>query len=62
MAVAAVFVFYEEKFRATMTHEWEELFVKYTDCVHEFQTITDYLVFQSGFKLGAGIMLEVMAE
>jgi len=45
-----------------MTHEWEELFVKYTDCVHEFQTITDYLVFQSGFKLGAGIMLEVMAE
>lgn len=45
-----------------MTDEQEELFVKYADCVHEFQTITDCLVFQSGFKLGARIMLEVMEE
>ena len=54
--------FYEEKLRATMTDRQEELFVKCTDCVHEFQTITDRLVFQSGFKLGTRTMLEVMEE
>ena len=54
--------YYEEKLRATMTDEWEELFAKYTDCVHDFQTITDCLIFQNGFKLGARMMLEVMEE
>ena len=62
MAVAAVFVSYEEKLRATMTDEQKELFAKYTDCVHEFQTTTDCLIFQNGFKLGAKTMLEVMEE
>ena len=52
----------EEKLRATMTDEQKALFEKYTDCVHEFQTITDCLIFQSSFKLGARMMLEVMEE
>ena len=52
----------EEKLKATMTDEQKELFEKYTDCVHEFQTITDCLIFQNGFKMGARIMLEVMEE
>ena len=39
-----------------------ELFEKYTDCVREHQTITDCLIFQNGFKLGARMMLEVMEE
>ena len=30
----------EEKLKATMTDGQKELFEKYTDCVHEFQTIT----------------------
>lgn len=43
----------EEKLRATMTDEQKELFEKYTDCVWENQVITDCLIFQNGFKLGA---------
>ena len=50
----------EEKIRATMTDEQKELFEKYTDCVREFQTITDCLIFQNSFILGARMMLEVM--
>ena len=42
--------------------EQEELFKKYNDCVGEYQTITDYLIFQNSFKRGAGIMVEVMDE
>ena len=52
----------EEKLRAIMTDVQKELFEKYTDCVHEFQTITDCLIFQNSFKLGARMMLEVMEE
>ena len=52
----------EEKLRATMTDEQKELFAKYTDCVREHQTITDCLIFQNGFKLGARMMVEVMED
>ena len=46
----------EEKLKSTMTDEQKELFEKYTDCVREHQTITDCLIFQNGFKLGARMM------
>ena len=46
----------------SMTDEQKELFEKYTDCVRENQVITDCLIFQNGFKLGARMMLEVMEE
>ena len=52
----------EEKLKATMTDEQKELFEKYTDCVGEYRTITDRLIFQNGFKLGSRMMLEVMEE
>ncbi len=52
----------EEKFKATMTDEQKELFDKYADCVREYQTITDCLLFQSSFKLGAKMMVEVMDD
>ena len=52
----------EEKLKTTMTDEQKELFEKYTDCVRENQVITDCLIFQNGFKLGARMMLEVMEE
>lgn len=52
----------EEKFKATMTDEQKELFDKYADCVREYQTITDCLLFQSSFKVGTRMMLEVMEE
>lgn len=52
----------EEKLRATMTGEQKELFEEYADCVREHQTITDCLIFQNSFKLGARMMLEIMEE
>ena len=52
----------EEKLRGTMTDEQKELFVQYSDCVQEHDTITDCLIFQNSFKLGARMMLEVMEE
>ena len=52
----------EEKRKATMTDEQKELFEKYTDCVREYQSITDCLLFQNSFGLGARMMLEIMEE
>lgn len=43
-----------------MTDEQKELFEKYTDCVREYQMTTDCQIFQSSFKLGARMMMEVM--
>lgn len=50
----------EEKLLAIMTEEQKELFSRYTDAVHEHQTMVECLLFQSSFKLGAKMMFEVM--
>ena len=52
----------EEKLQATFSNEQKELFSKYTDCVQEFQNISECLLFQNSFRLGAKIMLEIMEE
>lgn len=52
----------EEKFQAAITDEQKELFEKYTDFVRECQMTTDCLIFQTSFKLGAKMMLDVMEE
>ena len=52
----------EEILRATMTDELKELFEKYTDCVREYQTIADCLLFQNSFKLGARMIVEIMRD
>ena len=52
----------EEKLQATMTDEQKELCSRYMDCVREYQTMAECLLFQNSFRLGARIMLEVMAE
>ena len=52
----------EEKLKATMIDEQKELFEKYTNCVREHPAITDCLVFQNSFRLGARMMLEVVEE
>ncbi len=52
----------EEKLRATFTDEQKELFSIYVDCVREFQAMSDCLLFQSSFRLGAKMMLAVMEE
>ena len=52
----------EEKLLATMTDEQKELFSRYTDAVREHQTMAEYLLFQSSFKLGAKMMIEIMDD
>ena len=52
----------EEKLLATMTDEQKALFSRYTDCVREFQSMAECLLFQNSFRLGARMMLEVMAD
>ena len=52
----------EEKLRATMTDEQKALFEKYTDCVREYQTIADCLLFQNSFKPGARMIVEIMRD
>lgn len=52
----------KEKLQATYSDEQKELLSKYTDCVQEFQTISECLLFQNSFRLGARMMLEVMEE
>ena len=45
----------EEKLRATMTDEQKELFEKYTNCMREYQTTTDYFVCSTSRKKGKEI-------
>ena len=52
----------EEKLLATMTEEQKDLFFRYTDAVHEYQTMAECLLFQNSFKLGARMMVEVMED
>jgi len=52
----------EEKLLAIMTDEQKDLFSRYQDCVREFQTMAECLLFQNSFRLGARMMLEVMDE
>ena len=50
----------EEKLRASLTEDQKKLFDQYTDQLRKFQATADCLLFQSSFKLGAQMMLEVM--
>ena len=50
----------EDKLLATMTDVQKELFTGYTDCVREYQTMAECLLFQRSFRLGARLMLEVL--
>ena len=52
----------EEALLTTMTDGQKEIFSRYQDCVREFQSMAECLLFQSSFRLGARIMLEVMEE
>ena len=52
----------EEKLLATMTAEQRELFSRYSDCVREFHSLAECLLFQNSFRLGARMMIEVMEE
>lgn len=50
----------EEKLLAAMTDAQKDLFSRYTDCVREYQTMSECLLFQNSFRLGARLMLEMV--
>ena len=52
----------EDNLLATMTDAQKELFSRYTDCVREYQTMAECLLFQNSFSLGAKMMLEVLQQ
>ena len=52
----------EETLKGTMTDKQKDLLEKYCDCMHDYQAITAFQIFQNGFKLGARMMLEVMED
>lgn len=52
----------EEKLLATMTDTQKELFSRYTDCVREYQTMAECLLFQNSFRLGSKMMLEILEK
>ena len=52
----------EDKLLTTMTDAQKELFAKYADCVRDYQVMADCMLFQSSFRLGGRMMLEVMAK
>ena len=52
----------KEKLLASTTVEQKELFTRYSDCVREFQSLAECLLFQNSFKLGARMMTEIMRK
>ena len=52
----------EDKLLATMTDTQKELFVRYRECVLEYQTMAECLLFQNSYRLGAQMMLAVMCD
>ena len=52
----------EDRPQATMTDAQKELFTRYADCVWEYQTMAECMLFQNNFRLGAKMMLAVMNE
>ena len=52
----------EGKLQDTLSDEQKELFARYTESVQDFHALADYLLFQSSFKLGVRMTLEVTEE
>ena len=52
----------EDKLLATMTDAQKELFNRYLESVLEYQTMSELMLFQNSFKLGARLAIEVMME
>lgn len=50
----------EDKLLATMTDSQKDLFERYTDCIREMQAMTECLLFQNSFRLGARMMLDIL--
>ena len=45
-----------------MTDTQKELFTRYLESVLEYQTLSELMLFQNSFKLGARLAIEIMME
>lgn len=52
----------EEKLRAIITEEQRKVLDRHMDNMQRFMVMTECLLFQNSFKLGARMMLEIMEE
>ena len=52
----------ETDLRATMTDAQKELFTRYLESVLEYQTLSELMLFQNSFRLGARLAIEIMTE
>ncbi len=52
----------ETELRATMTDAQKDLFNRYLESVLEYQTLSELMLFQNSFRMGARLMVEVMEE
>lgn len=52
----------ETNLRASMTDAQKELFTRYLESVLEYQTLSELMLFQNSFRLGARLMVEIMEE
>ena len=52
----------ETNLRASMTDAQKELFTRYLESVLEYQTLSELMLFQNSFRLGARLMVEVTEE
>ena len=52
----------ETDLRATMTDTQKDLFNRYLESVLEYQTMSELMLFQNSFKLGARLAIEIMME
>ena len=50
----------EESLQDTLTDAQRKLFSQYLDSVREFQAMSECLLFQNSFRLGARMMLEII--
>lgn len=50
----------EDNLLATMTDAQKELFSRYTDCVQEYQTMAECLLFQNSFRPGARMVMKIL--
>lgn len=48
--------------RETLSHEQKELLDKLTECITDISSISERDMFQSGFRLGMKLMIEVMMD
>ena len=46
----------------TMTQEQKEIFEKFDDCWSEYMSLTEAVIFEYAFRLGARLAMEIQTE